>query len=154
LGFPKNYLFPGASAGPELASDGAAVFAFAAGADVFALAAGAAAFALASAEAAVLAFASPVFEFVSVEAGASTGASGLLLSTETLPVKAGIASKSADSINTDAAPMVIFDNTVAVPLGASAELETLLVNRAPASVLPGCSRTEDTRTKHERKNIP
>jgi hypothetical protein len=30
----------------------------------------------------------------------------------------------------------------------------LLVKSAPASVLPGCSRTTATSTRHERKNIP
>ncbi len=118
-----NYLFAGA---PSV------------GADVFALA-------LASAGAAVFEFTSDdvaVFELVSglpasVEAGASEGVSGLLFKTEIFPVNAGIASNKADNINIVAAPIVTFDNTVAVPRGLSAELETLLVNKAPASVLPG-----------------
>jgi hypothetical protein len=93
-----------------------------------------------------------VFEFASSDAGASAGASGLLLKTDTFPVRAGIASRRADSINIAAAPIVIFDKTVAVPRGANAELDTLLVKRAPASVLPGCSRTAATRTMQERKN--
>jgi len=114
-----------------LASAGTAAFALASGAAEFALASGAA-----------------VFEFV------SAGASPAVLSTETLPVKAGIARNSADIINVAAATIVIFDKTVAVPRGANAELETLLVSSAPASVLPGCSKTEATSTTHERKNNP
>lgn len=48
--------------------------------------------------------------------------------------------------------MVSFDKTEAVPRGPNAELETLLVNNAPASVLPGCSSTVAINTKHEIKN--
>ena len=90
-----------------------------------------------------------VFEFVE-----STGASGLLFKTEMLPVNAGIASNKAESMKSVAAPIVTFDKTVAVPRGANAELDTLLVNNAPASVLPGCSKTAATRIMHERKNNP
>ena len=115
-------------------------------------------FVLASAGAAVFAFASggvAVFELASpVTAGASTGVSGLLESTDTLPVKAGIARSKADSINVVAAPIVTFERTVAVPRGLNAVLDTLLVNNAPASVFPGCSKTAATRTRHERKNNP
>jgi hypothetical protein len=91
---------------------------------------------------------------VSVDTGTSVAVSGFAESTETLPVSAGIAKRSADNMKAIAAPIVIFDNTVAVPRGANAELDTLLVNRAPASVLPGCSKTAATKTKQERKNIP
>jgi len=137
-------------------SDAAAFAAGAfAGADVAALAgAGNAALAFASAAgtaALAFAFASTVFAFDSVVVA---GVSGLLLRTEVLPVKAGIASSRADSINVVAAVIVTFDNTVAVPRGANAELETLLVNNAPASVLPGCSKTAAISTRHERKKIP
>ena len=111
--------------------------------------AGTAMFVLASADSAVFALASDVFEFVE-----STGASGLLVKTEMLPVNAGIASNKAESMNSVAAPIVTFDKTVAVPRGANAELDTLLVNNAPASVLPGCSKTAATRIMHERKNNP
>ena len=134
---PINYLFAGGSPGASVlagASSAGAVFAFA------------------SAGAAVLALASAVF--ASVEAGASAGVSGLVLKTETFPVSAGIASNNADNINSVAAPIVTFDKTVAVPRGLSAELETLLVNSAPASVLPGCSKTAATSTRQERKNNP
>ena len=63
--------------------------------------------------------------------------SEVVCKTETLPFNAGIASKRAVSINVVAAPIVIFDKIVAVPRGPKAALETLLVNSAPASVLPG-----------------
>jgi hypothetical protein len=107
-------------------------------------------FAFPSAAGAVLALASTGV----VDAGASsTGASGFAESTEILPVSAGIARKRAESINVVAATMVIFDNTVAVPRGARAELETLLVNNAPASVLPGWRSTAATKIMHETKNI-
>ena len=98
-----------------------------------------------------------VFEFASAETASvevDDSVSGLLLSTETLPVNAGIESNNAESINIAAAKIVNFDRTVAVPRGASAELETLLVNKAPASVLPGCNKTAATNTKQERKNNP
>lgn len=120
---------------------------FAAGA-VFALAAE---FAFASGAVFALASTGAVFAFASVVAGASTGVSGLLDRTETLPVRAGIDNSRADSMNVEAATIVILDRTVAVPRGARAELETLLVNNAPASVFPGCSKTAATRTRHERK---
>lgn len=132
----RIYLFAGA--GPAVLAGGTAAFAFvsvAAGADV-------------------LAFASDVFALDVGDAGASTGASGLLESTETLPFSAGIANSSADNIKVVAATMVTFERTVAVPRGLNAELETLLVNNAPASVLPGCSKTAATRTMQERKNTP
>ncbi len=138
----KNYLFAGAFVAGAFAA-GAAGAAFAGGTIALAF--------VSAAGAAVLAFASAAGAMLSVLAA---GASGLLLSTETLPVKAGIASSRADNINVDAAVIVTFDNTVAVPRGAKAELETLLVNNAPASVLPGCSKTAATRTRHERKKIP
>jgi len=89
------------------------------------------------------------FEFDSVPAGVS----GLLPRTDTLPVIAGIDRNNADSMNTVAAVIVTFERTVAVPRGANAELDTLLVNSAPASVLPGCKSTAAISTRHERKNI-
>ena len=107
-----------------------------AGSDVFELAsAGAAMFEFELAEDAVFELASAVV--VSVEAGASAGVSGLPVKTETFPVSAGIASNNADNINIVAALIVTFERTVAVPRGLIAELDTLLVNKAPASVLPG-----------------
>jgi len=89
-------------------------------------------------------------------AGASAGASveeSAALNTEILPVNAGIEINRAVSINTTAAAIVNFESTEAVPRGPNAALETLLVNNAPASVLPGCSKTAAIRTMHERKNI-
>lgn len=100
--------------------------------------------------AAVFAFASAVFEFTA----ASVDVSGLLDRTETFPVSAGIDSMSAEIINTHAAVMVTFERTVVVPRGANAELDTLLVNKAPASVLPGCRRTAATSMRQDRKKIP
>lgn len=70
-----------------------------------------------------------------------------------LPLSAGIEIKSAESMNAIAATIVNLDKTEAVPRGPKAALETLLVNNAPASVLPGCSRTAAISTTHETKNI-
>jgi hypothetical protein len=138
-----------------LAAGPFATGAFAAGAALISVSTGTATFAFESAGAAVFAFASDVFELASAEFElVVTGASGLLDKTETLPVNAGIESSSADSIKVAAAVIVTFESTVAVPRGANAELDTLLVNKAPASVLPGCSKTAATSTMHERKNIP
>lgn len=58
----------------------------------------------------------------------------------------------AVSIKSVAAVIVIFDKNVCAPRGVKAELEILLVKSAPASVLPGCSKTETIRVKHEIKN--
>jgi hypothetical protein len=74
-------------------------------------------------------------------------------STETFPLNAGIEISNAVSMKMIAATIVIFESTEAVPRGPNAALETLLVNRAPASVLPGCSRTVAISTMHERKKI-
>ena len=52
----------------------------------------------------------------------------------------------------EAAAIVIFDKTDAVPRGAKAAFEILLVKSAPASVLPGCKRTVPINTKQEIKN--
>ena len=84
--------------------------------------------------------------------GVASTASSLPERTDWLPLNAGIEIIRADSINTIAAPMVNFASTDAVPRGANAVLETLLVNRAPASVLPGCSSTDAISMKHEMKN--
>ena len=123
------------------------------GAAAFALAsaAGVAELALASVAAVfAFAFASEVFEL----AAASVDVSGLLDRTETFPVRAGIDNISAEIMNTHAAVIVTFDKTVVVPRGANAELDTLLVNKAPASVLPGCRSTAATRIRQERKKMP
>jgi hypothetical protein len=98
--------------------------------------------------AAMLVFASGAF------AGASAGASSVVLcKTETFPLNTGSEIIRAVSINTVAAMIVTFDKTDAVPRGPNAALDTLLVNRAPASVLPGWSSTDPTRTMHDMKNI-
>ncbi len=57
------------------------------------------------------------FAFASVAGAFSTGVSVVVCKTETFPVKAGIARKSADSIKTAAAPIVIFDKIVCEPRG-------------------------------------
>jgi hypothetical protein len=102
--------------------------------------------AFASAGSAALAFVSAPF------GSESAGVSTAVLSTEMLPLSAGIEIINADSINTTAATIVIFERTVAVPRGPNALLETLLVNSAPASVFPGWSSTDATSTMHEAKN--
>ncbi len=97
-----------------------------------------------------------VFEFASVATFAFVFVSvdpGLLDKTETLPVSAGIESNRAETMNVIAAVIVIFDRIVAVPRGARAELETLLVNNAPASVFPGCSKTAAIRMMQDKKKI-
>jgi hypothetical protein len=57
--------------------------------------------------------------------------------TERVPVIAGRERIKANNMKPAAAPMVIFDRRVCVPLGPKAVLETELENRAPASALPG-----------------
>ncbi len=90
-------------------------------------------------------------------AGASVVVSSVAVSapckTDTFPVNAGIESIRAESMKTMAAAIVSFDKTEAVPRGPKAALETLLVNSAPASVLPGCSKTVAIRTMQATKNI-
>ena len=72
--------------------------------------------------------------------------------TERVPVIAGSDKIIAISINATAAPIVIFESTVCVPLGPNAMLETELVKSAPASDLPGCNRIVTTRMMHARIN--
>ena len=74
--------------------------------------------------------------------------------TELVPVSHGSESISAISMNAAAAPIVIFASKLAVPRGPNAVLETELVNNAPASALPGCSKITRTRTMHARINNP
>jgi hypothetical protein len=97
-----------------------------------------------------------VFEFESMTAGASvTGAAGSSAtesSTDTFPCNAGNEIRKATIIKVAAAAIVIFDRTEAVPRGPNAALETLLVNNAPASVLPGCSNTEPISVMQAIKN--
>ena len=74
--------------------------------------------------------------------------------TERVPVMMGSDSIKANSMNPAAAPIVILDNKVWVPLGPNAVLETELENSAPASALPGWSRIVTTSTMHARINSP
>ncbi len=74
--------------------------------------------------------------------------------TELVPVIAGKDNIKANNMNPAAAPIVIFDSSVCVPLGPNAVLETELENSAPASAFPGCSRTVTTSTTHARINSP
>jgi hypothetical protein len=67
---------------------------------------------------------------------------------------AGRPKPNAQSIKSAAAPIVIFASNVCVPLGPNAVLETLLEKSAPASALPGCSRTATTRTIQARIKRP
>jgi hypothetical protein len=85
-------LFDGADGGVEFDSEfaGVAEFTFASGSAVFA---------------------------AGVSAGASAAGSATLFKTEEPPLIAGIVIKRAESMNTIAAPMVIFERTVAVPRG-------------------------------------
>jgi len=66
----------------------------------------------------------------------------------------GSDSTRANSMNEAAAPIVIFDKSVCVPLGPNAVLETELENSAPASDFPGCNRTVTTSTTHDKINNP
>ncbi len=93
----------------------------------------------------------------SVTTGASAGivagaSSALPDNTDPVPLSAGIEISNADTMKTAAAAIVIRESTEAEPRGANAELETLLVNKAPASVLPGCSKTDPIRAMQAPKN--
>jgi hypothetical protein len=70
------------------------------------------------------------------------------------PLTPGNDSVKAINIKAIAAPIVTFASTFCVPRGPKAVLETLLVNRAPASALPGCSRMTTISTAQERINNP
>lgn len=72
-------------------------------------------------------------------------------STDRVP-KSGSDKVNARRKNAVAAPIVIFDNSVAVPRGPNAVLETELVNNAPASALPGCNKIEMIKTMHDSAN--
>ncbi len=113
-----------------------------------------AAFEFASPAGAVFVFASVGTATFALASVVAAGSSGFDERTDTFPVSAGIESIRAVIMNDVAATIVTFDKTVAVPRGAKAELETLLVKRAPASVLPGCNKTAATKIRHERKNKP
>lgn len=103
---------------------------------------------------AALAAGAATFAFVSIAAGAvSDGVSDTVWRTDTPPCNAGIEIRNATTMKTVAATIVSFDSTDAVPLGPKAVLEMLLVKSAPASVLPGCSKTVATRTMQATKKI-
>ena len=93
---------------------------------------------------------------VAVGDGVGTGAwSGTPdCNTEEVPVIAGSDSIKANNMNPAAAPIVILDNSVCVPLGPNAVLETELENNAPASDFPGCSKTVTTSTMQVKIKSP
>ena len=72
--------------------------------------------------------------------------------TEREPVTPGNESINAISINAEAAPIVIFANTLAVPRGPKAVLDTLLENKSPALDLPGCNKIVTTKTTQASMN--
>ena len=72
--------------------------------------------------------------------------------TERCPVIPGNESMMAINMKAAAAPIVILANSVCVPRGPNAVLETLLEKSAPASALPGCKSTATMSTTHEIKN--
>ncbi len=91
---------------------------------------------------------------LAVVAGFVSVVSPDVCNTETFPVIAENDNNKAANIKVIAAVIVILDKTDCVPRGPNAVLEILLVNKAPASVLPGCNNTVATNTKHEMKNNP
>ena len=74
--------------------------------------------------------------------------------TDLVPLIAGSDNVKAMSMNAAAAPTVIFASRVCVPRGPKAVLETELLNSAPASALPGCSRMTKIKTTQLRINNP
>jgi hypothetical protein len=69
--------------------------------------------------------------------GTGVGSGAVDCKTEREPVTPGNESVNAISMKAAAAPMVTFDNILAVPRGPNAVLETLLEKRSPAPDLPG-----------------
>ena len=74
--------------------------------------------------------------------------------TDLVPVIIGKESIKANNMNPAAAPIVIFDSSVCVPLGPNAVLDTELENSAPASDFPGCSNTVTTSITHDKTKSP
>jgi hypothetical protein len=74
--------------------------------------------------------------------------------TEFVPVTIGNERISANNMKPIADPIVIFESSVWVPLGPNAVLDTELENNAPASALPGWSKTVITRMTHDKMNNP
>ena len=89
---------------------------------------------------------------VGVATGACSGTPDC--STELVPVIAGSDSTKANNINPAAAPIVIFESSVCVPLGPNAVLDTELENSAPASAFPGCNKTVTTKMMHDKIKSP
>ena len=87
-------------------------------------------------------------------AGTGVASDDVDCKTDRVPVTPGNDNINAISMNAAAAPMVIFESTLAVPRGPKAVLETLLEKRSPALALPGCSKITTTRTIHARINNP
>ena len=87
-------------------------------------------------------------------AGVGVASAGADCRTEREPVSAGSESIKATSMKMAAAAMVIRASTVCVPRGPKAVLDTELVKSAPASDLPGCSKTVTTSTIHASMNSP
>ena len=86
---------------------------------------------------------------------AETGTSGTPdCNTEFVPVTTGRDNVIAINMNAAAAPIVIFASKVCVPRGPKAVLETELVNKAPASAFPGCSKITRIRMTQARMNNP
>lgn len=104
--------------------------------------------------------AGPVAPGAVLAAGEATGAGVGVASgsvdckTECEPVTPGKESINAISMKAAAAPMVILDSMLAVPLGPNAVLETLPEKRSPAPDLPGCNRITTTSTMQARINNP
>jgi hypothetical protein len=71
-----------------------------------------------------------------------------------VPVIIGKDRIRANNIKAAAAPIVIFDRRVCVPLGPNAVLETELENNAPASAFPGCNSTVRIKTTQAKINSP
>jgi hypothetical protein len=90
-----------------------------------------------------------------VGAGVATGSDGASdCSRDRVPVTAGNDNVNAISMKAAAAPIVIFDKTLAVPRGPKAVLDTLLENRSPAPDLPGCKSITTISITHDSMNNP
>lgn len=89
---------------------------------------------------------------VGVACGTGVASGDVDCKTEREPVTPGSESINAMSMNAAAAPIVIFERTLAVPRGPKAVLDTLLEKRSPAPDLPGCSKTTTTSTIQDKIN--
>jgi hypothetical protein len=70
------------------------------------------------------------------------------------PLIPGSDNNNASNMKATAAPIVIRARMFCVPRGPKAVLETLLVNKAPASALPGCRSTTTMSTAQAAINNP